>query len=445
MTNVREMQDQAQLRHQEILKMTERYFNDSDLEARFHCDLGFYYFHRNYDLSTALQYGQIALSLAQSRGNLRRQCDAPNTLGELKTLAGDYAAGQAYVHEVQRPAKTCGDFGREARGLYNEAICLMSLGEYQECLALTTRGREILGLGGLSHGRLSYLLMEVQAGAHQFKSEYFQAHNIQNQILQRTTNDNNQQAFSLMTIAEIEIPMGVSRIEIQKKIEAAQVIFRASGYAMFSIACDTIQADLNLREGDLSCPLFCKCLQLGWGKYSEAVSYCLERLADIDRWEGYHHPTSWTAVFLAHSFKAKQRLEIHKALQFLGDVFLREDDEATAIFLFTLALEGFTQMDVHRSRAECMIRLGDISKHGDLLTALELWETARPLFEHSSQAKHVQNIDERLAGIDENVKEQHRRRLAQIVKLNTPTTKVEEIEEDLSENKLEEEVGLIAA
>ncbi|KAJ7751658.1 hypothetical protein B0H16DRAFT_823475 [Mycena metata] len=205
------------------------------------------------------------------------------------------------------------------------------------------------------------------------------------------------------------------------------------------LGCNLIQADLDLRDGDLSSSMFCKCLQIVWGTYSEQVSYCLERLADINRWEGSHHPTSWAAVFLAYSLKAKEWLGICKGLQFLGDVFLRENDEATAISLFTLALEGFTQMDVHRSRAECMIRLGDMSKnHGDSLKALELWDTARPLFECSSQAQRVQHIDQRLAGISEDVKEQHRMNLARLTELNAPTGTMEEVDEDLS-NELQKE------
>jgi hypothetical protein len=81
-------------------------------------------------------------------------------------------------------------------------------------------------------------------------------------------------------------------------------------------------------------------------------------------------------------------------------VFIHQKDEETAISLFTVALEGFTYIDVHRSRAECMLRLGDISReHNELLKAQQLWETARPLFEHSSQAKQVKDFDDRLAGV----------------------------------------------
>ncbi|KAJ7779655.1 hypothetical protein B0H16DRAFT_1499540 [Mycena metata] len=210
-------------------------------------------------------------------------------------------------------------------------------------------------------------------------------------------------------------------------------------------AFNATQADLNLRDGDLSSTKFRECLQFGLGKYSEAVSFCLEKLADINRWDDSHHPTFWPTVYLAHSLKVKERLGIYKALQFLGDIFLREEDEVTATSLFTLAMEGFTGMDVHRSRAECMICIGDISnKHGNFLKALELWQHARPLFERSSQTKQVQDIDYRLTGIDEDVKEHHKRNLTQLTELNAPTGTVEEVE-DLSEDELEnQEAELVA-
>ncbi|KAJ7035194.1 hypothetical protein C8F04DRAFT_1345746 [Mycena alexandri] len=403
-----------------------KYFNDPDLEA--------------------LQHGQIALSLAQANRNPKRLCDALGTLAFIEIISGDHAAGRAHTREVQRLARISGDVHKEARGLYSESLSLMSQGAYRECIALIMRGRTALSLCGLSHGNLDYVLMGIQAEVHKLKSEYAEAHDIRNQILQEGINDNYQQAFSLINIAEIEVIMGIPQTKIQKAIEASQAIFRARENAMLTLACDATQADLNLREGDMSSTLFCRCLQHGWGKASEAVSFCLERLGDINRWEDSHHPTSWATVFLAHSLKAQEWLGIYKALQFLGDVSLRENDEVTATSLFTLALEGFIQMDVHRSRAECMIRLGDISnKHGDFLKALELWEQARPLFERSSQAKRVQHIDERLVGIGEDIKEQHQRNLDRLAELNAPVGMVEELDEDLSEDELENEEAQLVA
>jgi hypothetical protein len=176
------------------------------------------------------------------------------------------------------------------------------------------------------------------------------------------------------------------------------------------------------------------------------MSYCLERLGDASRWSA--NMSSWTTVFLVHSVQRREKLGIHKALQFLGDAFLAQDDGHTAINLFTVALEGFTYMDVHRSRAECMLRLGDISKgQDDLLKALELWTTARPLFEQSSQAKQVENIDQRLGGVSEDVLEQHRKNLAHLAELTAPLETVDEINdlsdiEDMDGLDLEDETTL---
>jgi lipopolysaccharide biosynthesis regulator YciM len=105
----------------------------------------------------------------------------------------------------------------------------------------------------------------------------------------------------------------------------------------------------------------------------------------------------------------KESLGIHKALQILGDAYLIQGHEDTAVCLFTVALDGFTQMDVHCGRADCMLRLGDISReHGNFPKAVEHWQAARPLFERASQAKRVADIEERLAGVNQDMLDQHR-------------------------------------
>ncbi|KAJ7744902.1 hypothetical protein B0H16DRAFT_985038 [Mycena metata] len=306
-----------------------------------------------------------------------------------------------------------GDLHTEAQGLYTEALCCQVLGNYHECIFLVRRASALVELCGLSHGALDHALVNCQAEVHALKSEYGHACKLYRQLLQ--TYQEGQlyhEALSLINIAQVEIPMGVSYNTIQRKIYASQSIFTQIGSKTMTTACDVTQADLNLREGDMSCFLFRKCLKFGWKQFSEVVSYCLERLADITSW-GTHHDPSWSIVLLAHSLKTKEKLGIHKALQYLGDVHLMENDEVTAISLFTVASEGFTNMDVHRSRAECMVRLGDLAKkNGDLLKALALWETARPLFERSSQAKRLPGIDERVGGISEEMKAQRRKTLA---------------------------------
>jgi len=81
-------------------------------------------------------------------------------------------------------------------------------------------------------------------------------------------------------------------------------------------------------------------------------------------------------------------------------VLLAQGDTPAAISLFNTALDAFTEMDVHLAKANCLIRLGDIShRDGDSWQAVEFWNTARPLFNLSSQTGCVQQIDDRLATV----------------------------------------------
>jgi hypothetical protein len=102
-------------------------------------------------------------------------------------------------------------------------------------------------------------------------------------------------------------------------------------------------------------------------------------------------------MYLVHAHRLKQKLDLHKALQFLGEMFIVTGDDDTAHNLFAVALEGFTAMDVHRSRARCLLRLGDLAeKRGNSAVAAGLWREAQPLFEKSSQGRDVERIQSRL-------------------------------------------------
>ncbi|KAJ7321678.1 hypothetical protein DFH08DRAFT_818541 [Mycena albidolilacea] len=226
---------------------------------------------------------------------------------------------------------------------------------------------------------------------------------------------------------QAEVHRCVPRHDVQQNIDLARSIFPAG--AEIAIACDFILGDLYLREQDLVAAqlLFAKCLQSS--SHTDVKSFCLERLGNASQWS--------VDYSMVYSLKCKKTLQVHKGLQFFGDVFLHQKDEDTAISLFTVALEGFTFMDVHCSRAECMAKLGDISNsHGNLLKAVELWTTARPLFERSSQAQKVQFVDEKLAGVGSDVLEQHREAISHIVELNVPSSNPSSI-------KHEEQVKLV--
>jgi hypothetical protein len=243
-------------------------------------------------------------------------------------------------------------------------------------------------------------------------------------------------AITLLNLAQIEVQIGVVQDVVQRNNNTAKLIFNTIGYLRGVSFCDVVQAEIDLRGDMLGAKTsFFQTLRVSWGWSSETVASCLERLGDRSYWDASGEMSSWPTTFLAYSLKSKEKLGILKALQFLGDLFLTQDDEDTALSLFTVALDGFTSMDVHRSRGECMLRLGDISKrHNNLLKALELWQAARPLFERSSQVKQVMNIEEMLAGISPEVLKEHRDKLASLAELNAFPRTSEEDSDDLRED-----------
>ncbi|KAJ7857201.1 hypothetical protein B0H13DRAFT_2077582 [Mycena leptocephala] len=311
-------------------------------------------------------------------------------------------------------------------------MCCAELSAYTQAISLCNRGRSNLKLCGLPNGDLERGLLNVQAEVHRFKSEYVEARNIHAQILQETSADQDTYNYALALLSVSEIDVVVAPCEdVRMNLEAANSIM---GDLRLAKLCDVALAELKLGERDRATAetVLQKALSASLGKWSDISLHCLERLGDGSRWNLSNDiPPTWTTVYFAQCLKSKQKLGVYKALQFTGDSFLRQSDEDTAISLFTVALEGFTGMDVHQSRGECMLRLGDISKgRGELLRAVSFWETARPLFQRSSQEKQVGNVDERLTGIPEDVKQHN---LARVDELETTSGTVTEVEEDLDE------------
>ncbi|KAJ7792631.1 hypothetical protein B0H13DRAFT_2298856 [Mycena leptocephala] len=428
-------------------------FDDPELKGRFYYALAYYY-RKKTDMSSAKKTCRTAISLALSTGNTKQHSQGSKNLAWVEWQLGDYSAAQMHAIEARRLAIISADLYREAQALDIEAICCYTLGNYTKAMSLCIRARELLGFCGMSHGNLDHSIMTSQAEIHRHKSEYVEARSIHIRILEGTTmQDLHNYGFALLTVAEIDVLIGAPKNDVQRNCDRARKMLDTVGDTEGVAICDVILADIHMNEGNSLAAkrILERCLKVTL-EYSQIQTYCLERLGDASCWGGSEQMSSWTTVFLVHALKRKEKLGTYKALQFLGDVFLSQKDEHTATNLFTVALEGFTQMDVHRSRAECTLRFGDISMgHSDLLKAVEFWERARPLFERSSQAKQVQHIDERVANISEDVLEQHRNNLAHLAELNAPAVTVEELEDGLSDiedlNKVDmgeaKELGLI--
>jgi tetratricopeptide (TPR) repeat protein len=354
--------------------------------GRGYAAIGHYYMAHNHDIPTAIKFCERSLSVS---GNVKLQSHTLYYLAWCKWRLGDYSAAQRHAYEAQRLARISADLYMEAQALHIDAMCSTALGTYKKSISLCNRARDLLALCGISGDVLDRTIMNAQAEVHRCKSEYMEGHNIYTRILQEAPPNKDQlrRAWDLLNISEIGVSSGLTD-DIQRNIDIAKSIFTAIEDLRGVQYCDIVQADLNLREGKMlvAKALFEEGLRVSRGKHTDIVSLCLENLGNVSSWGAIDLMPTWTTVFLAHSLKVKQNLETHKALQFLGDVFLTQGDESTAINLFTVALDGFTYMDVHSSRAECMLRLGDISKmRSDLFKAVGLWEKARPLFERSLQ------------------------------------------------------------
>ncbi|KAJ7457016.1 hypothetical protein FB451DRAFT_600510 [Mycena latifolia] len=376
--------------------------------------IGIYYLHHNNDIPAAINSFQSALSLATLVGNSKRESEALYNLAWTNWQCGDYYAGQMRANQSQRVAKISGHLFREANGLQVEIMCCSELGDYKKSIPLCERAQDLLELCGMSGGDLHHAIMNSQAEVHRLKSEYVEASNIHARILDQTRveEDPCNHALALLNIAEIDVLIGTPKDNVERNIGIAKALFDTMGELRLIAHCDAVRVDLLFREGDhvAANQSFQECLKLSWGKNNDVATYCLERLGDVSHWDTRHQMLMWPALFLSHALRSKKKREIYKALQFLGDMFLAKGDKETAISLFSVGLEGFTQMDIHKSRAECMLRLGDIADgDGDLLKAVEFWQNARPLFERSLQLKQLALVDERINAVPQGVVEEHRK------------------------------------
>ncbi|KAJ7022161.1 hypothetical protein C8F04DRAFT_243849 [Mycena alexandri] len=385
-----------------------KYFDDPDLQCRFYNSLGYYYLEQKVDLAEARKYCEAALSLARSTSNRTAQSNSLHRLAWIMWHIGDYSTAQGYAFESQILARISGDLFREGQALHIEAVCLTEMGHYARSISRCIRAKNLITSCGMSGGATDHAVTSSKAEVHKLKSEYMEARNIHNQILQGASmeHDKYSHAYALFNIADIDIAMGNFGDDVRESLARAESIFKAVGDEGAVQWCEVVRADIKSNDGDLTAArtLLESSLRFSLGKNAEMSLHCLGKLANSASWGSIKGTPHWPAVFLARSSKLKQRLGIHRALQFIGDIFWAHGDLDTAVSLFTVALDGFTAMDVHRSKGECMYRLGNIyEQDGDLLKALEFWGTARTLFERSCQPKDVENIDRKLRGFEEDI------------------------------------------
>ncbi|KAJ7210156.1 hypothetical protein GGX14DRAFT_626548 [Mycena pura] len=378
--------------------------NNPDIEqkARWFNALGLYYLHSQNNHETALQYHEKALAMAETLPHPTTVLWAAfSAISRLLYNKGNFADGRAHAQKAQQIVTILGDELGQAEVFRQEAICCMGLGFFDEAAHLCRRVRDFTCMWGLQGSNADIHNQFLEAEIYLLKTEYPVACSIYTQIV-RGTPPGYFRANALLNIAIIDIVMGAPSAVVHSNLDAA----RAPRLTFMETShIDSVDAVLTLREeGPVAArakleTLFRKLKMCD----SQSATFCLERLADLD-----HHmydcqtTLTWVAVYLGSALRSKDKLSTVKAVKCLGQIAAAEGETATAMSLFQVALDGFTFMDVHQWRADCMMRMSKIHLAcGEVLQAKELFGAALPLFDRCMvrPPAYADDIALKLAGI----------------------------------------------
>ncbi|KAJ7270477.1 hypothetical protein C8J57DRAFT_1605485 [Mycena rebaudengoi] len=415
-------------------------------QAKWHYALGDYFQWSNTNVNAALNHYQKALSLSDSAG--QPQTIAQLALSEISQIMinlGDTLGAHKHAKKAQDYAGHLGDIYGMAYSMWLEAQCDIKLANYRQAQILLKSARELLNSCGLQGGTMDMGIRNLEAEIHLVKTEYLESKHIQAIIASTMQPKTYYSIMANLNIALIDIPTGVDAKVIRQNLNTCQdELTSLNGFARTAteVWVKTAFADLYLCEQDTrnANAMFLECMTLFGHTMMEGTLFALERLADpATRMNSIQVTLCWAGIFLGLALKSKDDVYAMRSLQCLGQIFAIEGDDYTALSLFTVALEGYTFMDIHRWRADCMVQIGDIWKRkGEMMKSVEFWNAARPLFERSSQAKDVIRIDVKLAGVDSAILEDYKKKLQRLAELNAPVGEadIEDIDENLGDEHM---------
>jgi hypothetical protein len=396
----------------------------------------------------ALKDFKTAYSLAESIGY-------PTTVGihalfsicDILIVTGKPLSALTHAQEAHRYAEHMGDIYLQAWSFSLQGRCHTLLANYWHAQLLLQKASHILATLGQQQSRLQLAILNWRGEIHLLKSEYLQSRKLQVAIASSSRPTSYSAILANLNMAFIDIATGAESKNICQSLDMAQSNLKAVyGYqgTHLCLTADLAAAELWLRDGTLGTAnaRFGKCFSSS--QDSELSLLCLERLGDLSTGMNDIQTTlGWTGILLGLALKCKDKLQTMQAFRCLGQIFSAEGDNKTALSLFSVALDGFSFMDVHRWRADCMDRIGDTHNNcGAVMKAVELWKAARPLFERSSQMKDITRIDAKLAEVDSAVLVKYEEQLQHLSELHVPVRAPEEAYTTDKEEEEEEEEEL---
>lgn len=328
----------------------------------------------------------------------------------LSDILGDPQAALAYAQRARVFAGLLGDIRGHVQSVSYEICTCCTIGAFPRAAALFAE-IDLLVPVGSARSEVLQLLEEVRIDFHIQKTEYLDAQRLLRGALHRQETAHppvRDTALTHINLAFVGIMTGSLRKDVESHLEAVRAQCTTFvNWPSGLLSCDFHAAVLELREGNAVAarPM----LETSFRQFYEAHNtensfLCLEVLADHTRGLSDLEGTQrWACVYLAAALQSKSQLSILNALRCLGTVVAAQRDDETALRAFQVALDGFSDRDVHMGRGNCMAEMAEIfARRGDNPRAKELWGASREVLKRSGlsgQATSVVRVDPALVAL----------------------------------------------
>ncbi|KAJ7241382.1 hypothetical protein C8J57DRAFT_1477757 [Mycena rebaudengoi] len=412
----------------------------SESQCQWYYSLGYFHMRRS-RLGEALHCFELALSLVEDETSSMHSRLLLIT-SQLLSSTGVHMHALTLVQKARHISELIGDKHTGAIAIGVESWCHAAIGNLLQAERLCREAPDQHVIAG----QLSDILI--------IKTEYQEARVLQLKILDYRSSCRPPIPDTVMchlNLAGIAIEMGADLGVISHHLDAVWMQCTTFvAYPRGILLCDTLTASIHLQQGNiqLARQTLDKCLTSAHKqKDAQITEYCLPLLADIQHGlSGYQETERWAVIFFAFGMTTMNRVATTKALRCIGDLLVIDGDNDTALSLFIAALSSFTFMDIHRDRADCMIRMAEIfEQRTEIRKTIDLLQSACPLYERSSQEKDIIKIDVKLRGMGA-VPKDNENPLQQLAQLNVPVgdsggTEVPELEEDSADAKRDRDMG----
>jgi tetratricopeptide (TPR) repeat protein len=350
-----------------------------------------------------MEFNELAMGLADKIGP---RYILRTLLGKavVEWALGEYHKSIQYCREAQRLARLTSSLLEECLAATDEAAPWCHLGAFMNAQACIAQGHELLLQAGLQGSDRELQIMDLTADIHFYKSEYAQAREVKHRMVQMTSRHRSPHfhANALQELAQIDIIIGSEDSLVIENLSAAKELSTQLGWAHGGMMSDLNQCQLDIRAGKgvEVYPTLVKLVKAA-RSLAHVLGCSLEVLGNLlNGLCGVADKFRWAITYFAFARNTKDLSHTYQALRYVGDLFLAEGDEQSAMNVFQAVLDASTEMDVHRRRADCMSRIGDILlRQGQIERAKTMWKEARPLFLRSSRAQDVDAIDTKLANL----------------------------------------------